>query len=173
MTNNILQSNIQSSIINRFIFMKQGSTLFLKGVVVLMGFVVLVLCIFVLPPGIRSQSGGYRPIILGMYVTTIPFFIALYQALKLLGNIDKNTAFSVSSVKCLGYIKYCGGAISAIYAVGMPYIFIVAQRDDAPGVVLMGLIFTFAPLMVAIIAAVLEKIFQDAISIKSENDQII
>lgn len=154
--------------------MKQGSTLFLRGVVVLMGIIVLALCIFVLPPGIRAeQSGGYRPILLGMYVTAIPFFIALYQALKLLNNINRNTAFSVSSIKCLKYIKYCGGTISAMYAFGLPYIFIVAERDDAPGVVLIGLVFTFAPLMVAVIAAVLEKMLRDAISIKSENDQII
>jgi len=153
--------------------MKQGSTLFLKGVVVLMGIIVLALCVFVLPAGIRSDSVGYRPILLGMYVPAVPFFIALYQAFKLLGYIDKNIAFSDLSVKSLRYIKYCGAAISAMYAVGMPYIFVVADRDDAPGVILIGLVFTFAPLMVAVIAAVLEKTFQDAISIKSENDQII
>jgi hypothetical protein len=150
---------------------KSGSTLFLKSVIVLIGTIVLALCIFVLPNGIRATHWyGYRPILLGMYVPAIPFFIALYQGFKLLGYIDKSKAFSKASITSLQIIKYCGIAICIPYAIGLPYIFITAQKDDAPGVVLLGLIFTFAPIAVAIMAAVLQNVFSNAIEIKSEND---
>ena len=105
-----------------------------------------------------------------MYVSAIPFFIALYQALKLLGFIDKNIAFSELSVKALGHIKYCGVAISLLYIVGMPYIFYAADLDDAPGVVAITLVIIFASTVISVFAGVLQKLLQNVIVIKSENE---
>jgi len=151
--------------------MKRASTLFLQTAVFLLGLVVLLLCIFVLPAGLRSENvGGYRPILLGMYVPAIPFYIGMYQTLKLLSYINTGKAFSELSVKALRSIKYCGSIIGALYAIGLPYIFIMADRDDAPGVMLLGLIFTFAPLMIAVFAGVFQKVLQHAIALKSENE---
>jgi hypothetical protein len=151
--------------------MKKGSTLFLKGVLILFGIVVLALCIFALPRVIGTiDMGGYDPILLGLYVTAIPFFIALYQAFMLLRYIDANNAFSELSVTALKKIKYCAIAISAMYALGMPYIFYVADKDDAPGVVAIGLIIIFASGVIATFAAVLQKLLKHAIDIKSENE---
>ena len=151
--------------------MKQGSTMFLRGVIFLLVLGVLALCIFVLPAGIISDTAGYyRPILLGMYVSAIPFFIALHQTLKLLSYIDKNTAFSPSSVKALKNIKYCAIAISALYTAGMPYIYRAAEWDNAPGAIVIGLVIIFASLVIAVFAAVLEQLLQNAIAIKSEND---
>lgn len=151
--------------------MKRGSTIFLKGAICLIGIAVLALCIFVLPRAIGSINvGGYDPILLGMYITAIPFFLALHQALKLLGYIDKNRAFSNLSVKALKNIKYCAGVISALFIAGMPYIYYVAELDDAPGVILIGLVIIGASLVIAVFAAVLQKLLQNAVNIKSEND---
>lgn len=151
--------------------MKQGSTLFLKGVVILLGIIVLIFCVVVLPFGIATDKVGYyRPLLLGMYVPAIPFFIALYQAFRLLGYIDQNKTFSHLSVHALKNIKYCGIAISALYAVGMPYIFLVADWDDAPGIVALGLVIIFASSVIAVFAAVLQRLLQNAVDIKSEND---
>jgi hypothetical protein len=156
----------------RSTLIKSGSTLFLRFVVSLIGFAVLTLCIFVLPSGIRTTHNwtGYRPILLGMYIPAIPFFFALYQIFTLLNYIDKNKAFSSLSIKALKYIKYCAVSISVLYGVSIPYIFSVAQKDDAPGVVLLGLIFTFAPMIVAVISAILQMLLQNAIHLKSENE---
>ncbi len=145
--------------------------MFLRAVIFLIGIGVLALCIVVLPRIIGSiDVGGYDPILLGMYVPAIPFFLALYQALKLLGYIDENSAFSPLSVTALKNIKYCAIAISALYTVGMPYIVRVAEQDDAPGVVAIGLVIIFASFVIAIFAAVLQSLLQNAIAIKSEND---
>jgi hypothetical protein len=147
------------------------STIFLRGAVLLIGVIVLALCLFALPAGLMSDNtGDYRPILLGMYLPAIPFFIGLYQALKLLHLIDKGEAFSLAAVGALKYIKYCAAIIGALYAAGTPYIFTLADRDDAPGVALLGLIFTFAPFIAAVFAAVLQQQLKKAIDIKSEND---
>ena len=151
--------------------MKRGSTLFLRFFILLIAVVVLVLCIFVLPSGIRSDdTGDYRPILLGMYIPAIPFFIALYHVMKLLNYIDKNKIFSSVSIKALKIIKYCGIIISVLYTAGMPYIFTVADRDDAPGVVAIGFVVIFGSLVVATVAAIFQNLLQNVVDIKSEND---
>lgn len=151
--------------------MKHGSTLFLKFVIVIIAFVVLALCIFVLPAGIVSdRTGDYRPILFGMYLPAIPFFIALYQGLKLLNAIDKNKVFSTFSIKALNSIKYCGFSISVLYTIGLPYIFTVADKDDAPGVVLLTFIFIFASLVVGAAASLFQNQLQKVLDIKSENE---
>ena len=151
--------------------MKRGSTLFLKIVVYLIGIVMLGVCAALLPIGIMTdQVGYYRPILLGLYVPAVPFFFALYQALKLLGLIDKNKAFSDGSVSALKKIKYAAVVISALFAAGMPYIYDAANRDDAPGVIVMGLVIVFASVVIAAAAALFQQLFQNAVDIKSEND---
>jgi hypothetical protein len=151
--------------------MKKSSTLFLKFVVIIIGLAVLALCAFVLPAGIGAENvGRYRYILFGMYIPAIPFYLGLYQAFKLLNYIDQNKAFSRLSVDVLKIIKYCAFVISALYVAGMPYIFSVAQDDDAPGVVLIGLVIIFASFVVAVFAAVLQKLLGDALEIKKEND---
>lgn len=138
---------------------------------------VLAFCIFAIPSiskgvGIEWPDLAHLkyPILIGGYLTAIPFFFALYQAFKLLGYIDKNTAFSTNSVKALRHIKYCGITMSILYAAGMPIIFQVADADDAPGLVIFGMFFVAAPIVVSVFAAVLQKLLQNVIDIKSEND---
>jgi hypothetical protein len=151
--------------------MKQVSTLFLRSVVFIIGLIVLAVCVFALPVGISSdETGGYRPILLGLYVAAVPFFAALYQTLKLLQYIDKNEAFSNLSIKALTFIKYCALAITTLFAVGMPYIYHVADKDDAPGVLALALVIAFASFVIATFAAVLQKLVQNAIDIKTENE---
>src|SRR3989344_2135520 len=101
--------------------MQKGSTLFLKVVIYLIGLAVLGLCVILVGNAFGNQNVGmYFPILIGMTVTAIPFFYALYQGLLLLSYIDNNTAFSDLSVKAIKNIKNCAFTISLIYATGMP-----------------------------------------------------
>jgi len=147
--------------------MKRCSTIFLKIAVILIGIPILALSIFWLP----SFANYFNyPILIGVYATAITFFFALYQALKLLSYIDKNKAFSELSVNALKYIKYCAITISIIYAGLIPLLFPIADADDAPGIVGFPVIIIFASFVIAVFAAVLQRLLQDAIDIKLEND---
>jgi hypothetical protein len=155
--------------------MKRGSTLFLKMAVFLIGTPVLALCIFGLPwlannPVNPDYAHILYPILIGMYVSVIPFFVALYQAFKLLSYIDKNQAFSELSVKSLKNIKFCAITISGLYMVIMPFVYLTAELDDAPGLIVIGMVPAFASMVIAVFAAVLQRLLQEAIIIKSEND---
>ena len=150
--------------------MKQGSTLFLKSVIYLLGLAVLGLCVIIIGVSVSGNAGMFLPVMLIMLTAAMPFFFGLYQGFLLLRYIEKGTAFSQLSVKAIRNIKKNAFTISVIYAAGMPYIIYVADKDDAPGAVLMGLVFIFAPLITSVFAAILEKLLRNAIDIKSEND---
>ncbi|WP_242273748.1 DUF2975 domain-containing protein [Bacillus cereus group sp. BfR-BA-01310] len=157
--------------------MKQGSTLFLKTAIILIGIPVLALCIFLVPK-IGNYAAELYPdiasikylVLINLYATVIPFYLALYQAFKLVSFIDKNNAFSKLSVRALKKIKYCAVTISILYVVGMPLFYIVAERADAPSIIILGMLLIFASMVIAVFAAVLQRLLKDAIDIKSEND---
>lgn len=157
--------------------MKRGSTNFLKLAVILMGVPVLAICIAAMPMIVRNIAAGlsgWEYAMLGifiiMYASAIPYYTALYQAFKLLIYIDKNKAFSELSVSALKKIKKCAVTISGFYFIALPLFYIFAEVDDAPGVILVGMMLVFAPMVIAVFAAVLQRLLQEAIDIKSEND---
>lgn len=152
-------------------------TLFLKIVILLMGIPVLALCIFLVPV-IANYAAELLPywaymkylVFIDLYATAIPFYFALYQAFKLLSYIDKNIAFSELSVRALKNIKNCAITISILYVAGMPLFYLIGEVDDAPGSILIGMVMIFASIVIAVFAAVLQKLLRNAIDIKSEND---
>jgi hypothetical protein len=156
--------------------MKKGSTHFLRFATIFLGIIVLALCIAL--PSIYTGGSEEFPtasrtllIIIGiLYGTTVPFFFALWQTLKLLRYIDQNRAFSELSVKALQNIKYSAIAITVLYLACAPFLIPIAEGDDAPGLVLMGAVLACFPLVIAVFAAVLQRLLQNAIGIKSEND---
>lgn len=157
--------------------MKRGSTLFLRMAVILIGIPVLALCIFVVPEIAHFIVELYPEhtylkylVIIDLYGAAIPFYFALFQAYKLLGYIDQNKAFSELSVRVLKNIKNCALIISSLFVVGMPLYYLIAEKDDAPGIILIGLALIFASMVIAVFAAVLQKLLKEAIDIKSEND---
>lgn len=157
--------------------MKRSSTLFLKFAVFIIGLPVLAICIALIPMIVRNVSDGiegWDMLMLGlltfMYLSAIPFYMALFQVFKVLSYIDKNIAFSGKSVTALRKIKHFAMTITGLYVLNLPLFYIFAELDDAPGVIIVGMAFIFAPLVITVFAAVLEKLLQEAITIKLEND---
>jgi len=157
--------------------MKRGTTLFLKMAVIMIGIPILALCIFLVPK-IGNFAGELYPtiaymkslVLMDMYAAAIPFYFALYNAFKLLSYIDKNQAFSGLSVRALRNIRYCAITISTLYLLGMPLYYLMGRRVDPPSFIPMGLVIIFASMVIAVFAAVLQRLLQEAIHIKSEND---
>ena len=111
------------------------------------------------------------PFIIYGYLASIAFFVALYQAFKLLGYIGQNKVFSLNSVKALRMIKYCAIVLSVFIVMAALYIRMFHAGDDDPaGFIAMGIVTTFISIVVATAAAVFERTLQNAVEIKSEND---
>ena len=143
--------------------MKQSSTIFLQVVIVLIGIVALAFMIrFPLTEGRAENLDLFSiysdPFILYGYAASIPFFIALHKAFKLLGYIGQNKAFSLSSARTLKSIKYCAIVLSILIVMAGLYIRIFHNKDDDPaGFLAMCIVTTFVSIIVAIAAAMFEK----------------
>ena len=157
--------------------MKRGSTIFLQVVIVLLGTGILALLLW--EPQLEGRNVHATqfeiyfkdPFLAYIYLAFIPFFVGLYQVFKLLGYAGRNEIFRPSSVQALRIIKYCA-ITTAIFIVGAEaYIFIfVRGTDDVAGGVMMGVLIIFVSAVIATAAAVFERILQNAVDIKSEND---
>src|SRR3990167_6477252 len=125
--------------------MKKSSTIFLQVVIVLVGIVALAIMIrFPLTEGRAVNLDLFSiysdPFIIYGYVVSIAFFVALYQAFKLLGYIGQNKVFSLNSVKTLRTIKYCAIILSTSIVTAVLYIRMSHNMDDDPaGFIAMGI----------------------------------
>ena len=104
-----------------------------------------------------------------VYITFIPFFVALYQAFKVLGYAGQNKVFSQEAVKALRTIRYCALAMIGLVAVSVIFM-IGGDREDRPGGTFMRILIAFPSIVVATAAAMFERILQNAVDLKSEND---
>ena len=160
--------------IQNFKSLERSSTLFLRLILLVLTIGVLVLCGFLLYQIIQSDSlGYYLPILMGLVISAIPLIYIFYQAYNLLNNIDNNLSLTDSSVNSLRIIKICSFLISLMYLIGSPFIFNVAQQDDAPGVVLINIILIMGPFSVGVFTYILQKLLINAIGYKSENELTI
>ena len=156
--------------------MKRGSTIFLQVVVVLLGIGALALMLW--EPHIEGRNVHATlfeiyfkdPFLALVYIGSIPFFVALYQAFKVLGYAGQNKVFSQAAVNALRNIKYCALAIIGFVVAEEIFIMLNHGSDDAAGGVFMGILITFGSVVIATAAAMFERILQNAVDIKSEND---
>lgn len=158
--------------------MKKASILFLQGVILLIGIVTIVILIRFPSTEGRAQNLDVfsiytDPFILYGYATSIPFFIALYNTLKLLQLIGQNKAFTSSTIIILRTIKYCAIGLSILIVIAGIYIKIFHNKNDDPaGFLAICILTTFITLIVFTVVSVFEKIVENGVDIKSENEQL-
>lgn len=108
------------------------------------------------------------PLLGAIYVTLIPFLLAIVEGLRLSRRVALNDAFSDASVLHLKRIKLSAFLISILYLVGG---FILNTLVDmAPGIALLGILIMLASLMIGLISGILEELLRKALEIKEEND---
>src|SRR6266480_2264021 len=155
--------------------MKKSSTLFLKVVILLIAIGVLAGMIWF--PQTEGRATNLDlisiytdPFIIYIYIASTPFFIGLYQAFKLLNFIDANKAFSQAAVNTLKNMKFASLSLIGFIALAEFYIRFFAHGDDPAGPTALGILASFAAIVIATAAAVFQKLLQNAVDIQSEKD---
>lgn len=158
--------------------MKRSSTVFLQVVIVLIGIGVLAALLW--EPhleGRNAQATFFEiyfkdPFLAYVYLGSIPFFVGLYQAFKVLGYAGQNSVFSQAAVNSLRAIKYCALITAGAIVAADAFLMVAARSngEDAAGAVMLGLVATFTSIIIATASAVFERVLQSAVDIKSEND---
>jgi DUF2975 family protein len=155
--------------------MKRSSTIFLQVVIVLIGLGALALLLW--EPHIEGRNARatlvqiyfHDPFLAYAYIASMAFFAGLYQAFKVLGCVRQNKVFSQEAVRALRTIKFCAIAIIGFVA-GAEIFIMLSNSDDRAGGVFMGILITFGAVVIATAAAMFERILENAVAIKSEND---
>src|SRR6476469_1277817 len=143
--------------------MKKGSTPFLKLVICLIEIGVFA-GLLRFPPtegAVKNKdliSIYTDPFIIYIYIGSIPFFVGLYQAFKLLNFIDTNKAFSQGAVNTLKYMKYASLSLIGFIALALLYIRFFAHGDDPAGPTALGILVSFAVAVIATAAAIFQKL---------------
>ncbi len=156
--------------------MKRSSTIFLQAVIVALGIGALALLLW--EPHIEGRNAHSTlfqiyfndPFLAYAYTGSIAFFVALYQAFRVLGYVRQDKTFSQTTVNALRIIKYCAFTIIGFVLGAVAYLMIIRPDDDIAGGVFIGILITFGSTVIATAAAVFEKTLQTAVDIKSEND---
>lgn len=158
--------------------MKKASTVFLQVVLALISIAALALILW--EPHLEGRNANATlwqiyfkdPFLAYAYISSIPFFVALYQSFKLLTYISRNQVFSQRAVNALRNIKYCALLLIVFILGAEVYIFTVmrAKEEDIAGGVAIGLLMIFGSVVIATAAAVFERMLQSAVDMKSEND---
>lgn len=152
--------------------------LFLKLTFIVAGLITILVAVFLFP-GMATEIVFMAPdqeflsvlFLVLMYPTAAAFLFALFQALRLMGYIDRGQVFSPSSVKALRLMKIAGTIMTILLYIGfMPACFLTAEYEDAPGLVIMAFLFSSIPLVVATFVAILQRLLQEAVAIKDENE---
>lgn len=160
--------------------MKRCSTIILRCAVIFAGIAMLAICGGLAWMAFFEEGPDpYYPMeqiwFIGTIAAAIPYFIALHQAMKLLGYIDTGRAFSELSEKALGRIVRCAIVVFFITTLGgLPFFYTLVRLDgDTPGFMLIGLVIAGSAFLIAVFASVLRRLLQEAIDVKSENDLTI
>lgn len=156
--------------------MKKPATSFLKVVLLLIAAVTLVALLWF--PQIEGRNANadwvtiyFRdPVLAYAYAASIPFFVALSQAYKLLGLIERGEVFSDQSVKAVKVIKYCALTLLGFVLIGVGYIILGVKDDDRAGPVALGIYTAFATIVIAVAAAIFQHLLKKAAELQSESD---
>src|SRR6266850_222303 len=116
--------------------MKRASTTFLQVVIMLIGIGTLALLLW--EPHVEGRNAHATlfemyfndPFLALVYLGSIPFFVALYQAVKVLGYVGHNKVFSQAAVKALRTIKYCAMTIIGFVALDELISMLTHGNDD-------------------------------------------
>lgn len=108
------------------------------------------------------------PLLLGIYTTAVPYFIAVFNVFKLLKLIEKDSVFKISSINYLNIIKKCCIAEIGLYFLGFMYLSANDAGNPVMGLLVLAIMFT--AFVIYTFIEILKELLIKAVEMKNEND---
>lgn len=149
--------------------MKSSSALFLQAAIVLIG--VGTLTFLLCEPHIEGRNAHATifeiyfkdPFLVYVYVGSTPFFVMLYRAFGLFGQIRQNGRFSQKTLDALRSIRRYAIALIGFVAVGVVFIIMFGDKEDRPPGIFLSFLFLSASSAIAIVVAKFARTLQSAL----------
>ncbi len=144
----------------------KNKSLCLSTVIVKLVFLVLIITVFIIPVLVKwyvSQYGNEDvliPLCVTLYASLFPAFGAIIALNKLLSNIKKDQVFihqNVTILRCISWCCYVVTIIFFIFGFFRPLSFLIS----------------FAAAFFGLILRVLKNVFEQAVTMREENDYTI
>lgn len=164
--------------------MDQRIVLLSRALVWMMAIAVLLVLLVLLPEIAREELAENPesrllalPYLIAAWVLAAPVFVALHQTHKLIGYVDNDQIISARSLRALRKIKWCTLAFGALLIGGVILIAYSAKsvdpQEDVTAFFGIGFMLLLVTSIVAASTAILQRLVEGAITIKSENDQTV
>ncbi|WP_165005972.1 MULTISPECIES: DUF2975 domain-containing protein [unclassified Enterococcus] len=150
-------------------------TFILKSVVLGLSAVFLLFGVLFYTQLATSEKGFHYDWQTLLFISVIFFalvcgIVIAYFLLVLLKKIEQGLAFSKESLSILKRIRQTILLIGLVFFGLLPKFLKVADLDDAPGLMLVGLAIVFLPFAVCTLTSVLENLLENAIILKKDHD---
>lgn len=149
----------------------------LRVLILLLGTGILVFCILL--PNVAERTAEkfpefaylQYPVLFYVYLTAVPFYIALFQGVRICGFILNDEPFSHSTVSALQIASVCSVTEIFIYTLGAVLLFCCNALH--PSIFLLILVILLAASMFALLCSILKHLVQKAIRLREESELTI
>ncbi len=97
------------------------------------------------------------PFLAYAYIAAIPFFVILYKAFKLLGDVGRNEVLGERSQKALRTIRNCALLSIGFVVGGVSWLMSMDIGEDRPPLIMMSTIVTLVFVGIAVVATKFER----------------
>jgi len=87
--------------------------------------------------------------------------------------VEKNQLFSLKAVSAFKLLKICAYSISLILLVDLPFLYLIADYDDAPGLLLLGIVIFGISLFISLVISLLKFIVSSKVEIETIPAEIV
>jgi len=150
-------------------------TMFLRAAIVLIGVGAFALMLW--EPHVEGRNAHATlfeiyfkdPFLAYAYLASIPFFVALHRAFRVLAYVGRNQAVSQATLTALRTVRSCALAVVGLVA-GAELFIMLGDSDDRAGGVAIGILIAFGSAVVSAAAAMFERLVQHAMDRTSKNE---
>lgn len=148
---------------------------FLNAALVLISLLVVFITVIF---SIQFFSEEIRPffvscLFVSFIVSVLLGFRVLFLLAKMLRYIKKSEAFSMKTLKVVSAIKKTILLISIVFLGILPFFYTMADRQDAPGILVIGFALVLLPFTAFIFSQIVEELFKNAAELKTDNELTI
>lgn len=96
------------------------------------------------------------PVLAGLYLASVPFIFGAVKIFQLVSLVGKDTLTIRVKEEILRKLKIAALSMGVIFIMILPFAFLIAQEDDAPGLIL----FSSIPVLLSMMSAAVITLFQ-------------
>lgn len=157
--------------------MMKLKTFFFKGVILLLAIIILFVTFLIT---IQMTTGEKLALTLAMKIfyatillTDIFAFSALRSLYKMVTLIGHEQAFSNQILPLVVKLNRQILLMAVSFCGILPFVYQITQNEDAPGIMVLGLMLISIPFSLVVFGKIVEELFKQAVNLKKEQDLTI